>query len=105
MLISDLARTSAPKFATSVLGYQQTTNKSVQGAVRLFSRSSRFNVRFGAKEKAEPIRARPVTEFNVNTMNKYGMMVLGGAGTLGIGTLCFYGLGLSNQEGALERSM
>lgn len=33
-----------------------------------------------------------------------GRGALAGGSLLGIGALCFYGLGLSNEAGALERS-
>ena len=34
-----------------------------------------------------------------------GRGVVAGASALGIGALCFYGLGLSNEPGAMERSL
>lgn len=42
---------------------------------------------------------------NVATMHSYGMLVIGMTGAAGIGALCYYGLGMSNVEGALERSV
>lgn len=33
-----------------------------------------------------------------------GRMVLGGAAGAGIGALCFYGLGLSNDVGAIDKA-
>lgn len=47
---------------------------------------------------------KPIVE-NVATMHNYGMLSIGLAGALGIGALCYYGLGMSNVEGALERSV
>ena len=34
-----------------------------------------------------------------------GRAVLGGAALVGVGTLCYYGLGLSNEVGAIDRAM
>ena len=34
-----------------------------------------------------------------------GRGFVAGASALGIGALCFYGLGLSNEAGAIDRSM
>lgn len=39
------------------------------------------------------------TSFNV------GKGAVAGASALGLGALCYYGLGLSNEPGAMERSM
>ena len=37
--------------------------------------------------------------------DKLGRAVLGGASLVAIGSLCFYGLGLSGEEGAIDRAM
>ncbi|KAG9508740.1 Growth hormone-inducible transmembrane protein, partial [Fragariocoptes setiger] len=73
--------------------------------IREFSKSSKLGARVQAREKASgPLKATPVREFNPATMNQIGMMALAGAGVLGIGALCYYGIGLSSAEGAYERS-
>lgn len=69
---------------------------------RLFSKTNGSLARFGTRERAEPIKT---TIQNVGTMHNYGMLAVGAAGACGIGALCYYGLGMSNVEGALERSV
>ena len=36
--------------------------------------------------------------------DRLGRAVLGGGCLFGIGSLCFYGLGLSGEEGAIDRA-
>jgi len=38
------------------------------------------------------------------TGDKVGRGILGAGSLFGIGSLCFYGLGLSNEEGAIDRA-
>lgn len=33
-----------------------------------------------------------------------GRLILGGGALFGVGSLCFYGLGLSNEAGAVDRA-
>lgn len=100
-------RTGAPKCATYTLQASQglsqklTTTTGLQ-PVRLFSKTNGNLARFGTRERAVPVK--PAVE-NVATMHSYGMLSIGLAGAAGIGALCYYGLGMSNVEGALERSV
>ena len=36
--------------------------------------------------------------------NNMGRAILGGSALFGVGSLCFYGLGLSNEAGAIDRA-
>ena len=42
---------------------------------------------------------------NFSTAFKIGRGFVAGGAAVGIGALCFYGLGLSNSPGALERAV
>lgn len=44
----------------------------------------------------------PFLLFLVDSM---GRMILAGGAAVGLGALCYYGLGMSNEIGALEKSM
>lgn len=101
-------KASAPKYATQAL---QTTKPIGHGLVgttcmqpaRLFSKSNASMARFGTRaERAVPIKT---TAENIGTMHNYGMLSLGVASAAGIGALCYYGLGMSNVEGAIDRSV
>lgn len=100
-------KAGTPKYATLVfqtskpMSYGLTTVTTKLPA-RYFSKTNGTLARFGTREKAEPIKA---TVERVGTMHDYGMLSLGIAGATGIGALCYYGLGMSNVEGALERSV
>lgn len=73
-------------------------------SARSFGKTNALPARFGrsAPERAVPINTTPQ---NVGTMHDYGMLTLSLAGVAGIGTLCYYGSGMSNVEGTLERSL
>lgn len=100
-------KASAPRYATYAL---QTTKPVTQGIistsatqpVRFFNKSNGLMARFGTRERATPVKT---TIEHVGTMHNYGMLSLGAASALGIGALCYYGMGMSNVEGALERSV
>jgi len=36
--------------------------------------------------------------------DEWGRLFVGGASLIGIGSLCYYGLGLSKEEGAIDRA-
>lgn len=74
-----------------------------QQSARLFSKTNGSFARFG---KATPERAVPVgvTAEHVGNMHSYGLLVTSLAGIGGIGALCYYGMGMSDVEGTLERS-
>lgn len=102
-------KVAAPKYAT--LAPQLTipsghkvmiTTSRLNQPVRQFSKSNGTMARFGTRERAEPIKT---TAERIGNMHDYGMLSLGAAGALGLGALCYYGLGMSNVEGALERSV
>lgn len=100
-------KTSAPRYATHTLqtskpvghGFISTSGKQ---PVRHFTKSNGLMARFGARERATPVKT---SIEHVGTMHNYGMLSIGVAGAAGIGALCYYGLGMSNVEGALERSV
>lgn len=100
-------RANAPKFANTTLqsnkpvGYGITAASGLQ-SIRSLSKTNGSLARFGTRERAVPVKT---TIEHVGTMHNYGMLSLGAASAVGIGALCYYGLGLSNVEGALERSV
>lgn len=102
-------RTGAPKCATYTLQTSQRLGQELTTptghSVRLFSKTNGTLARFGTRaERAVPVK-QGVNVENVATMHSYGMLSLGLASAAGIGALCYYGLGMSNVEGALERSV
>lgn len=100
-------KAGAPKFTTFA---QQTsrpinhgiTNSTSLQPIRLFRTNGINGARFGSKERAVPVGT---TVEHIGTMHSYGMLATGIAGAAGIGALCYYGMGMSNVEGALERSV
>lgn len=101
-------KTSAPRYATYTLQTSKPVShgfiSSTSGTqpVRYFTKSNGLMARFGARERATPIKTNIE---HVGTMHNYGLLSIGIAGAAGIGALCYYGLGMSNVEGALERSV
>lgn len=100
--LNTVYKISSPTFGISIT--ENATKYLNLQPVRQFSKTNGNLARFGksAPEKAVPVG---VTAKHVGTMHGYGMLSLGLAGVTGIGTLCYYGLGMSNVEGALERSI
>lgn len=92
-------RAGAPKFATYA---QQTSKAPALQPIRSFRTNGINSARFGTKERAVPVGT---TVQHVGNMHSYGMLAVGIAGATGLGALCYYGLGVSNVEGALERSI
>lgn len=43
--------------------------------------------------------------FSLSVVDQTGRMVLAGGAALGLGALCYYGLGMSNEIGALEKAV
>lgn len=88
--------------------FSTLTNKSFNNAAnktnnRILINSSRnLRTRSNVVNKAIPIRT---TIDHVNTMHNIGWLSVGVAGLTGIGALCYYGLGLSKEESAVERSV
>lgn len=107
MFVSSI-KASGTRYATHVLqttkpvGHGMTGSANILQPVRLFSKTNNSMARFGTRERAVPIKT---TLDQANSMHNYGMLTIGIAGATGIGALCYYGLGMSNVEGALERSV
>lgn len=54
--------------------------------------------------KCEPYTTK-VPQFLLCALgDQWGRAILGGGCLFGIGSLCFYGLGLSGEEGAIDRA-
>lgn len=104
-------RACVPKFSSYALrsnalitntGISSVTSSS-KHSIRLFSKSNGNLARLGNRtERAVPVG---VTAEHVGTMHSYGMLSVAMASAAGIGALCYYGAGMSNVEGALERSI
>lgn len=43
-----------------------------------------------------------ITTFNISAM-EVGQIAVAGGAVLGMGALCYYGLGMSNEPGAIDR--
>lgn len=41
----------------------------------------------------------------VSTVDSMGRLVLAGGAAVGLGALCYYGLGMSNEIGAIEKAV
>lgn len=84
----------------------KVTNLLSQQIMRSQKYTSRGNVykRVGvAKEGAKSLKERLLTPAKDNDF-LIGKAALGGASLVGIGSLCYYGLGLSNSLGAVDRA-
>lgn len=46
-----------------------------------------------------------MTTVSVLPVDSLGRMVLAGGAAVGLGALCYYGLGMSNEIGAIEKAM
>lgn len=112
-LLASSMRVAAPKYAPQTihqiskptsLGSQGfiVGNARFQQPIRQFSKSHDLKARFGTKLRAEPVNTAADTAI---TVNKIGVLAVGVAGTAGIASLCYYGLGMANVEGARERSV
>jgi len=100
-------KANAPRYANYAIQTSRPAKHGFTAAsnsqpTRLFSKTNNQLARFGTRERAVPVNA---TVDQVGTMHGIGMLSLGAAGAFGIGALCYYGLGMSNVEGALERSV
>lgn len=100
-------KANAPRYATYSLQTSKPVSHgliSASGAqpVRYLTKSNGLMARFGARERATPVKT---SIEHVGTMHNYGLLTIGAASAVGIGALCYYGLGMSNVEGALERSV
>lgn len=97
-------KASAPRYAlqtTKPIGYGLSAPTTLQ-PVRLFTKTNGSLAKFGTRERAVPVKNIADT---ARTVHNTGMISLGIASATGLGALCYYGLGMSNVEGALERSV
>lgn len=83
---------------SNVAAKQQQLNLKPQ--VKSFRAQTRTRVE--QVERAVPIKS---TAERFAQMHNMGNLVIGTASALGLGALCYYGGGMSNAEGALERSV
>lgn len=100
MRIAPLVKTSIPALRTTLTLRPQNCVR--QELYKQFGNDSRDRVSHVARRQTlrEKIMA-PATDTAFNL----GKGAVAGGAVLGLGALCFYGLGLSNQAGALEHSM
>lgn len=101
-LFAPSIKCAAPRYAAQVFQSSKPSVNHMQLPARYFSKTNNTMARFGSKLRAEPIKT---TAERVGTMHDVGMLTIGVAGAAGIGALCYYGLGMSNVEGTLERSV
>ncbi|XP_031668879.1 growth hormone-inducible transmembrane protein isoform X2 [Oncorhynchus kisutch] len=71
-----------------------------------YSTKSRFGFRRGktAKDQLQQAAFEPATDTAIR-MDNMGRMFLAGGAAVGLGALCYYGLGMSNEIGAIERAV
>ncbi|CAB1343950.1 unnamed protein product [Coregonus sp. 'balchen'] len=71
-----------------------------------YSTKSRLGFRRGktAKDQLQQAAFEPATDTAIR-MDNMGRMFLAGGAALGLGALCYYGLGMSNEIGAIERAV
>eukprot|EP00063_Salmo_salar_P097122 XP_014071957.1 PREDICTED: growth hormone-inducible transmembrane protein-like [Salmo salar] len=71
-----------------------------------YSTKSRFGFRGGktAKDQLQQAAFQPATDTAIR-MDNMGRMFLAGGAAVGLGALCYYGLGMSNEIGAIERAV
>merc|ERR1719228_1639444 len=58
----------------------------------------------GRHAKRQSLKEKLMAPASGSAINA-GQAFVGGASIIGIGGLCFYGLGMSNEKGALEKSI
>ncbi|TWW81964.1 growth hormone-inducible transmembrane protein [Takifugu rubripes] len=71
-----------------------------------FSSKARFGFRRGrtARDQIKEAAFEPATDTAIK-IDSLGRMVLAGGAAVGLGALCYYGLGMSNEIGAIEKAM
>ncbi|RUS76335.1 hypothetical protein EGW08_015897 [Elysia chlorotica] len=108
MLVSKFASCGRIPVTAFVTGFvrqpvlKAPTNTSMLSRVQLFASESRSGIGRHAKRKSfKETMMEPAGDgaFNI------GRGFVAGGAAIGIGALCFYGLGLSNSPGALERAV
>uniref|UniRef100_H3CBI0 Growth hormone inducible transmembrane protein n=1 Tax=Tetraodon nigroviridis TaxID=99883 RepID=H3CBI0_TETNG len=71
-----------------------------------FSSKARFGFRRGrtARDQIKEAAFEPATD-TATKIDSVGRMVLAGGAAVGLGALCYYGLGMSKEIGAIERAV
>ncbi|XP_028844083.1 growth hormone-inducible transmembrane protein [Denticeps clupeoides] len=90
----------SPALRTSVLKVKPPQLQLNQGY------STRTRLRFGRgnKERLQEAAFEPVSDTAIKIDNM-GRMFLAGGAAVGLGALCYYGLGMSNEIGAIEKAV
>lgn len=96
--LAPLVKTTAPALRTTL----RPQNFVRQEFYKQFSNDS--NQKISHAVRRQTLRERVMAPATDTAFN-LGKGALAGGAALGLGALCFYGLGLSNQSGALEHSM
>ncbi|KAJ3607453.1 hypothetical protein NHX12_024504 [Muraenolepis orangiensis] len=73
---------------------------------QVYSTKARFGFRRGktTKDQLKEAAFEPATDTAIK-MDSMGRMVLAGGAAVGLGALCYYGLGMSNEIGAIEKAV
>ncbi|MBN3302717.1 growth hormone-inducible transmembrane protein [Amia ocellicauda] len=92
----------SPTLRNSSMKIGQPLLKPNQG----YSTKARFALRRSksAKDQIKEAAFEPATETAIKVDNM-GRIILAGGAAVGLGALCYYGLGMSNEIGALEKSV
>jgi len=71
-----------------------------------YSTKARFGFRRGrtTKEQLKEAAFEPATDTAIK-IDSMGRMILAGGAAVGLGALCYYGLGMSNEIGAIEKAV
>jgi len=88
---------------TNIRNFSQST--ATKAFKNQFNKTLSQQTKRNAQSRASRVRTWEATKTkSKSSANDYGRMVLGGASAAGVGALCFYGLGLSNDVGAIDKA-
>lgn len=98
-----------PMLSQSIPALRNSTMKTFPPLLKPhqgFSTKSRFGFRRtrSAKDQLKEAAFEPATETAMK-FDSMGRMVLAGGAAVGLGALCYYGLGMSNEIGAIEKAV
>uniref|UniRef100_A0A671NHE4 Growth hormone-inducible transmembrane protein-like n=1 Tax=Sinocyclocheilus anshuiensis TaxID=1608454 RepID=A0A671NHE4_9TELE len=70
-----------------------------------YSTKTRLGFRRSKTSKEQVQEAATNTHVQTRTFDSMGRIVLAGGAAVGLGALCYYGLGMSNEMGAIEKAV
>ncbi|PWA21491.1 hypothetical protein CCH79_00003088, partial [Gambusia affinis] len=97
----------APSCAvTGLIGPESAHPEGLPTPPQGYASKARFGFRRAktSREQLKEAAFEPATDTAIK-IDSMGRMVLAGGAVVGLGALCYYGLGMSNEIGAIEKSM